>query len=218
VEDFRFYNELDYGAAINFLGANLIINNTVARSNNGLKGGFLMIDSPLSETRTVTIDNSNFNRNSARNGPAIYIGEYVKDFLLVMRKNYFHQNYGWGMMIFSILIWKLKIDGGVGFFKAGNENCTFLLENNVFLQNNGIIGGSLFFELDFGIAFLFDNIFIENKATTMVGLGGCFAFYGIRISTLNVVGNKIFLHFSEYLGTIAQSGGRLEMSGNIFYG
>ena len=111
----------------------------------------------------------------------------------------------------------LYLDGAVGFLKTGNKNCTFILENNFFFKNHGILGGALFFELLFGDAYVLSNVFLENKALTIIGLGGCIAYSGSLSSILNLNGNKIILHVTEFVGTVANSGGIVECSNNLFY-
>ena len=55
-----------------------------------------MIDDGLSDQKNILIENSYFTNNTARNGPAFYVGESVKNFKMTIRKNYFYQNIGWG--------------------------------------------------------------------------------------------------------------------------
>lgn len=111
----------------------------------------------------------------------------------------------------------LSIDGGVGFLKIADKESRYISQNNIFYRNRAVVGGTFFYELLFGTVIHDSNAFLENWGFGMVGMGGCFACSATTSSLILSVNNKIILHVSDYFGTIACSGGRLEFFENLFY-
>ena len=226
---------LIYGASLVFIGSELIINNTLAYGNTGLKGGFLLIEKGYSTITNIWILNSLVTKNIARNGPAFYLGENVKNLQMIVANNYIYDNYGWGIILkikffyftfrFSFIYFNMRydkilfiLDGGVGFLKITENESHYISQNNFFYRNKAVVGGTFFYELLFGTVTHDSNVFLENWGFSMVGMGGCFGCSATTSSLILNVRNKFFLHMSDYVGTIACSGGRLEFFHNVFYG
>ncbi len=215
------FDLLSYGAALVFSGSKLMINSTLAHGNTGLKGAFLLIEQGYSSNVAVWIGYSLFRWNLGRNGPAYCLGENLQNFRMIVTNNFFTKNYGWGKHFFvpfsynDILIFE---DGGVGYIKFSDKSCEYTFQNNFLFRNKAVVGGTFFYQLFFGNITLLQNCFLENWGFSIVGMGGCFSCFATDASLILLIRNKILFHLSDYVGTIACSGGRLNLFYNLFYG
>ena len=127
----------------------------------------------------------------------------------------FMNNFFFYLIIFNFRIFE---DGGLGFLIMADKESNFLVQNNFLSRNYGVLGGSFFYEISQGTIMHDSNIFVENHAISIAGIGGCFSFIASSFSFVYGVNNKIMFHTSEYVGTIGCTGGKLLLFDNFFYG
>ena len=85
---------LKNGAAIHFLGLNLIIDKILSIKNCGQKGGMIFVDSFSSEEISIKIQNSIFFNNLAYSGSIISYSKEIKLLNSLIANNYFTTNFG----------------------------------------------------------------------------------------------------------------------------